>query len=165
MSTRTKTIAFIGVALAVVGAVAVLLVQDEVQPIGGLSRSDVLEIRAVVSRAVLPGWRSLTLANLRFWPTLARMRLTFRIVGIREEAVGTVTIHPDGTEEESNHPVTVRCRSHGWPEQNFRVERRNGGWVIAPHNDESPSLLFLTPKPRAVDRLCILESLARHQSL
>src|SRR5439155_8807748 len=105
----------------------------DVRPVGRLSRSDVVEIRGVVIRSLAPGWSSFTRANLRIWPTLVRMRFTFRIVDIREESISIATIYPDGTRQEPSHPVTIRFRAYGWPEDTCRLERKNGRWVIATH--------------------------------
>lgn len=126
------------------GAVATLLVHDGVKPVGRLSRSDVLEIRAVVMQSKAPRWSWFTRANLRYWPSLVRMRLTFRIFDIREDSIGTVTIHPDGTREVSR-PVIVRFRAQGWSGDTCRVEKKNGRWVAAQVTKKShtPLILFL----------------------
>lgn len=101
-------------------------------------------------RAEAPGWSWFTRANLRAWPTLVRMRLTFRIAGIREDSIGFSTVYANGTSEESSHPVVVRFRAYGRPEDSCRVERKNGRWMIAPlQSSESPLLLFL-PSNRLV---------------
>ena len=148
MSTRTKIVVLVGVVLTVTGAVAALLIHDDVKPIGTLSRSDVHQIRAVVMRSQAPGWRWFTRANLRSWPFFVRMRLTFRIVDIREDSIGIVTIHPDGTRE-VRHSVIVRFRAQGWSGDTCRVERKNGRWVVAPvtFKSYSPLILFLPPNP------------------
>jgi hypothetical protein len=109
-----------------------LLMHADVKPIGRLSRSDVLEIRSVVTRSRAPHWSWFTRANLRSWPTFVRIRLTFRIVEIREDSIGSVTIHVNGTREEPGHPVTAWFKAYGWPTTTCRVERRNGRWMITP---------------------------------
>ncbi len=131
MFTRTRLIVLVGVMLMFTGAVATLLMDDGVKPVGRLSRSDVLEIRAVVMRSRAPGWSWFTRTNLSSWPSFVRMRLTFRIVDIKEDSIGDVTIHPDGTREVS-YPVRVRFRARGWSDDTCRVERKNGRWKIAP---------------------------------
>lgn len=148
MSTPTRIIVLVGAMLAVAGIVAALSVHGDAKPVGSLSCSDVREIRAVVMRAEAPGWSWFTRANLRAWPTLVRMRLTFRIAGIREASIGFSTVYANGTSEESSHPVVVRFRAYGRPEGSCRVERKNGRWMIAPlQSSESPLLLFLPSNP------------------
>ena len=149
MSTRTKIVVLVGVVLTVTGAVAALLMHGGVKPVGRLSRSDVLEIRSVVMRSRAPGWSWFTRTNLSSWPYFVRMRLTFHIVDIREDSIGSVTIHPDGTREEPSHPVAVRFRAYGWSGDTCRVERKNGRWVVAPVRTKSysPLILFLSPNP------------------
>jgi hypothetical protein len=66
------------------------------------------------------------------------MRLTFRIVDIREDTWGIVTIHPDGTRE-VRHPVIVRSKAHGYSDT-CRVEWNNGRWRMA--------ALLVLPPPR-----------------
>src|SRR5438094_511763 len=110
MSIRRKIIVLVGVMLT--GSVAALLMDPGAKPVVMLSRGAVLENRGVAIRSLAPGWSSFTRANLRIWPTLARMRLTFRIDGIREESISIATIYPDGTREEPSHPVTVRFRAY-----------------------------------------------------
>jgi hypothetical protein len=150
MSTPTKVIVLVGVMLMFTGAVATLLVHDGVKPVGRLSRSDVLEIRAVVMQSKAPRWSWFTRANLRYWPSLVRMRLTFRIFDIREDSIGTVTIHPDGTREVSR-PVIVRFRAQGWSGDTCRVEKKNGRWVVAPVTlkRHTPLIIFLSPNEPA----------------
>jgi hypothetical protein len=111
--------------------VAARLMHDDAKPIGTLSRSDVRDIRAVVTRSRAPGWRWFTRANLRRWPAFVVMRLTFRNVDIREDySWGIVTIHSDGTRE-VRHQVVVRFKAHGWSDD-CRVEWKDGRWKMAP---------------------------------
>jgi len=116
MSIRRKPI----IVLAVVGvlllaAVVVSLVQPTPALIGKLSGKDVREVRRVVTRVLTPGRNSFTLSNLRFWPTLIRIRATFRIDDIQEDAVGTTTIHADGTRDEPDQPLKVLFHASGFP--------------------------------------------------
>lgn len=167
MFTPTRIIVVVGAMLAVAGVAAVLAVHDHAKPIGSLSCSDVREIRAVVMRAEAPGWSWFTRANLRAWPTLVRMRLTFRIGGIREDSIGFSTVYANGTSEEFSHPVVVRFRAYGRPEDSCRVERKNGRWMIAPlRPSESPLLLFLPSNPPGAGNAghMLLSAIGRHRA-
>jgi hypothetical protein len=117
------------VVLVALWLVMILLLHDNAQPIGNLSRDDVREIRAVVRQVRPPGWGLFTRANLRRWPEFVVMRLTFRIVNIREDTWGIVTIRPDGTRE-VRHPVIVSFKAHGYSDT-CRVEWKEGRWRIA----------------------------------
>ena len=119
-----------------------LLRQDGVKPIGRLSRDEVREVRGVVKRSFCPQRSWFKLANYRQWPSFARMRLTFRVVDIRKDSIGIITIHPDGTRDESG--VTVWYTYSGWPTNTCHLEKRNGRWKVI---GRPPSLRGLTQFP------------------
>ena len=149
MSTRKKIIVLAGVML--VGSVAALLMHDDPKPIGKLSRRDVIEIRAVVRQFKEPHWSWFKNSALRFWPHLARMRLTFHIGDITEDSTGgIVTIHLDGTRE-VNYPFTVHISASGLGENTCQVIRKNGRWMMAPRSQGggSRAISFLPSKERA----------------
>jgi hypothetical protein len=145
MSTRKKILVLAGVLL--VGSVFALLMHDDAKPVGKLSRRDVIEIRAVVTR-LAPNWSSFTHSSLRYWPSLARARLTFRMGDITEDSMGGgVTVHPDGTRE-VNYPFTVRIKASGWSIDSCRVVKRNGRWTMAPmRSSSSRAILFVPSNP------------------
>jgi hypothetical protein len=118
------------VLIVALSLLAILVLHEDVQPIGNLSRNDVRQIRAVVRQARAPGLGLFTRANLRRWPDFVLMRLTFRIVGMTEDTWGIVTIHPDGSRE-VKHPVSVRFKAHGYSDA-CRVEWNRDRWGIAP---------------------------------
>lgn len=131
MRLRTKYIAAFGAILTVMGALVSVLMHDNVHPVGRLSRNDVLEIRRVVKQFATPQWSFLPRATFRDWPSFLRTKVTFRIVAIEEDSIGSITIHADGTKEESEHPVTVWFTFKGWPMTNAcALERKKGRWTI-----------------------------------
>ena len=137
---RKKIILLAGVML--VGSLVALLMHDNAKPVGKLSRRDVIEIRAVVRQSAEPHWSWFKNSALRFWPHLARVRLTFHIGDISENSMGgIVTIHPDGTRE-VNYPFTVHISASGLLENTCRVIRKNGRWMMMAPRSQSGSRGF-----------------------
>src|SRR5271165_523439 len=124
MRPSTRMLAFVGTAAlaAAAGGLAVLR-QDGVKPIGRLSCEEAREVRGVVKRSFCPQPSWFKLANSRQWSSFARMALTFRVVDIREDSIGIITIDPDGTRDESG--VTVWYTYSGWPTNTCHLEKRN----------------------------------------
>lgn len=149
MRTRERLLVLITGVLTVLGAAAALLGHASVKPVGTLSRRDVLEIRRVVMRAEV--WGLFGLANVTNWPAATRWALTFRILDITEEPIGSTTIHPDGTREK-RHFVTVRFRACGWSGYSCRLDRKDGHWSIAPYNPPrgNPLMLLIPSLPAHV---------------
>jgi hypothetical protein len=108
--------------------VTMLWLSREAEP-SRISRRDILEIRGLVKQSLAPSWRWFTAANFRAWPLLLRTRFAFRIVDIRDDSIGIVLIHPDGTREDKT-PVVVRYRTYGWRKPKCLVEKENGRWVF-----------------------------------
>jgi hypothetical protein len=144
MSIRRKPIIVLAVAgFLLLAALVVSLDQQTPAPIGKLSGKDVREIRRVVTRVLTPGRNSFTMSNLRFWPTLIRIRSTFRIDDIQEDAVGTTTIHADGTRDEPDRSLKVLFHASGFPGTNkCVVKREKGRWAIAADSDDGPVIVF-----------------------
>jgi len=143
MSPRKK-LSLIAGAVLVVAVLAALWRSDDVQPIGTLSRQDVLEIRKLVLRSEAPRWSWFTLANLSRWPDFIRQKLTFRITGIREYPISVFRIRPDGTREGPAHRVFVHFRAQGLgydSEGTCLVERMDGRWTKGFPAVDLPNLL------------------------
>jgi len=139
---RTGMVAFLGVILTAITIAAMLLTHGAVKPIGRISPDDVLVIQDLVKRDNAARWSWFTCSNLRSWPRFIRERMTFRIVDMKEDSIETVYMHPNGSAEH-HRPVTVWFSSSGQAMNTCRVEKRNGGWMIAPHVQETPLMLFL----------------------
>jgi hypothetical protein len=142
MRSSKGILSFLGLALVASAGGLALLRQEGVKPIGRLSRDEVREVRGVVKRSFCPQRSWFKLANYRQWPSFARMRLTFRVVDIRKDSIGIITLHPDGTRDESG--VTVWYTYSGWPTNTCHVEKRNGRWKVI---GRPPSLRGLTQFP------------------
>ncbi len=143
MRTRSKVLMFVGAGLVAAAGAAALLGQDDVKPIGRLSRDEVREVRAAVKRCFGPRWGWFRLASFRQWPTFVRMAWTFRVVDIRQHSIGTTTIHPDGTRDESG--VTVWFTFSGWPTNACHVEKRNDRWMVIERQQSQHNLILFIP--------------------
>jgi hypothetical protein len=143
MSTHRRYLVLVGVIL--IGTVAALLMHDHLTPVAGLSRNDVIEIRGAVLQSL--ACSSFKTWNLRDWPFFLRMRFSFHVKEIiqdaRDKSIRRVTIHADGTREEPNQVMRVRFRADGWWCDTCLVERKNGRWIVMPPTAEIPELLLL----------------------
>jgi hypothetical protein len=144
MLTRGKITVFVGFLL--IAASGVLLMHDFVQPVGILSRGDVIEIRKVVTRAIAPDLNSFVRTNFRFWPTLFRMRCAFQITDIRPESISTVEIHPDGTREQPRYYAQVGYVQHRLGKGMCRVVKEDVHWVFRGVDYSGASLFNFAPK-------------------
>jgi len=117
------------------GLLCVLLTRDDAKPTGSLSRTDVIEIRAAVTRWQVPAWKDIVRTKVRLWPSFVRARMEFKIIEMEEGSIESVRIHPDGTAEEPTHPVTVWYVHGGYLTNACRVEMHKGRWTIvqSPH--------------------------------
>ena len=123
-------IAFVGAALVATAGGLALLRVDGVKPIGRLSRAEVQEVCGVVKRSFCPQRSLLKLAKFRQWPSFAWMTLTFRVVDIRVDSIGIITIHPDGTRDECESGATVWYTYSGSSTNSCQLEKRNGRWGL-----------------------------------
>ncbi len=151
MRPSTRKLSFVGAALAVAAGGLALLRHDGVKPIGRLSCGEVREVRTVVKRSFCPQRSWFKFANAHQWPSFARMALTFRVVDIKEDSIGIITIHPDGTRDESG--VTVWYSYSGWPTNTCHLEKRNGRWMVIGRPPSRSGLTQFSPANHTIQRM------------
>jgi hypothetical protein len=130
MTNHNKIILVVGTMLTGVLLVAALIFLHN-KRIGGLSRSDRLEIRIAVMRSLTP-WQSFRYGNRDIWQHNVHVWRDFRIDALVEDSISTTLIRPDGTKEGPFWGATVRFSTYGNPKATCRVENRNGRWIDPP---------------------------------
>jgi len=128
MRARRIKLVVLAATVATVAGTALLLRQDD-EPVGRLSRADMRAIRTAIVAQTAP-LSVFTLRNLRAWPALIQMRRSVRITRVMEDnsSIGITKVHPDGTKERrTTYPSFIVYTVNGQPRV-ASVIKKDGLW-------------------------------------